>query len=167
MYAHIITGTVDYLKTIMENYKNEVMWIFQTDSKESLLVHETEEKTLFDGSNSHSYRILELVGALKSGFAVCDHVFITEKGREIFEHQSRQRASLTALSSDYVTLRVLRSLTYNRYLIILIWQTEENYINWKESLTFQLAYKKTLEVSSAELFAGPSCTITYHVDEQE
>ncbi|WP_110114371.1 antibiotic biosynthesis monooxygenase [Bacillus sp. CGMCC 1.16541] len=167
MNVFITYGTQDYLRKVKEEYAQETMVLMHKEEDQFALLHETEEKTVFN--EAHTYEVLDAVGNLpEGGFAVLNNIPVSDEGRPLFEHRFNQRARLIEKEPGFAAIRVLRPLKRDTYIILTMWKDEQSFKNWQESKAYDKAHKKrgTSEgVDQQSIFPRPSYVTHYQVIE--
>lgn len=149
---------------------------YETPLEQAHFVGKSNEKNMFYKENTEEniagalqYDVLDAVGEFngQSGFIVCNNIPVTEEGRETFENRFKNRAGLIENETGFQAIRVLRPLTDGTYVIMTMWETEQNFIDWTESRSFENAHKKRPAQPHAEaqksIFAGPSFVTKFDV----
>ena len=82
MNMYFTGGTEEYLKKVIENHQNE-SFVLMHNEDVFLLAHETEGNTVF--KEPKKYEVVDSSGtiAVPSGFAVCNHIPVTDEGATI------------------------------------------------------------------------------------
>ncbi|PLT27728.1 antibiotic biosynthesis monooxygenase family protein [Peribacillus deserti] len=169
MNVFITAGTADYLSSIKKKHSQEHM-ILMNGMENALLLHETEENTVF--SQPRKYEVLDSAGALTDhGFVVMNNIPVTDEGRPIFEYRFKNRAGLIEKEPGFIAIRVLRPLNSDTYVILTVWETQQDFSNWQNSQSFSKAHAKK-EGAAAEqapqktIFSGSSYVTNYAISEE-
>lgn len=134
MKLYITSGSIDFMESLQEKYKNEKM-IAMHGKGNALLIHETEQKSLF--ATPIQYDIIEGNGALhEEGFFALNNVSVTDEGKPIFEHWILSHADKIPEQSGYIAYRLLRPLSGNTYVILTQWSGKIFFDRWKDSITY-------------------------------
>lgn len=167
MYAYITTGTFYFMKKITDKYPDETM-ILMLSPGTVLLWHETNGKTVF--KSPRKYEIIHSSGThAQKGFVACNHIPVRDEGRPIFEYDFTKRLKQVEQFPGFVSMRVLRPLSSDTYIVMTMWKDEESYTDWKSSESFKKSHQSK-GLKSAEntgVFSGPSYVTTYVVGEEE
>jgi heme oxygenase (mycobilin-producing) len=170
MKIYMTNGTFDFLKTVQNKNSAEKMVLMQ-DADNALLLHETEGKTLFN--EPRSYEVLDSTGSLESrGFIVMNNIPVTEEGRPLFEYRFKNRAGAVENEPGFISIRVLRPLSSDTYVILTQWESEKDFKNWQDSKAYEKAHEKRgtdqgIDVQRPNIFARPSFVTTYYIPEAD
>jgi heme oxygenase (mycobilin-producing) len=168
MNVYITTGTYEFLKSIEKKYSKENIILMQ-NAETSLLLHETEGKTVFQ--QPRPYEVVDGSGTIENrGIVVCNNIPVTDEGRPIFEYRFKNRAGKVENANGFIAIRVLRPLDTDTYVILTQWESEKDFIGWQESQQYAKAHEKkeTQEGndSNTTIFSGKSYVTTYSVPEE-
>ncbi|WP_369900747.1 antibiotic biosynthesis monooxygenase [Bacillus manliponensis] len=152
---------------------------YETPLEQTHFVGKNDEKNMFYKENTEEnvegtlqYDVLDAVGEFngQNGFIVCNNIPVTEEGRETFENRFKNRAGLIENEPGFQAIRVLRPLTDGTYVIMTMWETQQNFIDWTESRSFENAHKKRPAhaqpphgEAQTSIFAGPSFVTKFTV----
>ena len=105
-----------------------------------------KENTEESVEGSLKYDVLDAVGEFKGqpGYIVCNNISVTDEGRPVFENRFKNRAGLIENEPGFQAIRVLRPLSNDTYVILTMWETEQNFKDWTESRSFENAHKNVL-----------------------
>jgi heme oxygenase (mycobilin-producing) len=165
---YITTGTYEFLKSIEQKHSGENIILMQS-VENSLLLHETEEKTIFQ--QPRRYEVVDASGAMENrGIVVCNNIPVTDEGRPIFEYRFKNRAGAIESTDGFIAIRVLRPLDTDTYVILTQWESEKHFIDWQQSQQYAKAHEKkeTPEGndSNKNIFSGKSYVTKYSVSEE-
>ncbi|WP_172369936.1 antibiotic biosynthesis monooxygenase family protein [Sporosarcina jiandibaonis] len=136
MNIFLTSGTMGFMETVRKRYANEMM-IVMHGAGNSVLLHETEGKTVFQ--TPRRYEVISSSGKLtEEGFFAFNNIPITDEGRPIFEHRFQSRIEAIAGEPGFVAYRLLRPLNSETYIILSQWTSKEFLNLWLDSP----AYKK-------------------------
>lgn len=161
MKTYITYGTTDYLSSYQEKYNQALL--LEGDSN-SALVYETDGENPF--TEKHEYEVTNQRGSLSgAGFVVMNHVPVTEDGRSLFEERFQNRAGLVENEPGFIGIRVLRPLHQDPYIIMTLWNSHADFINWQQSKAYEEAHKDrgTSKGLPETLFSGKSFVKEYMV----
>ncbi|MBM4764175.1 antibiotic biosynthesis monooxygenase [Bacillus sp. B15-48] len=166
MNFYITSGTLEFLKKLMTKHPQEKI-LLMGDDDSAVLFHETSGKTIFN--QPRKYEVINSVGSFdKAGYAVLNHIPVTDEGRPLFEYQFKNRQGKIEHQPGFAAIRVLRPLVSNTYVILTLWENEAAFSKWKETDAFQMAHKKQKTgAQPPNIFAGPSYITTYSIAEEE
>lgn len=138
MYLYKWLGSEEEGVAIVQQYpaalqlKNEEASIVFFESAEQINIPQAEQ-----------YEVLDATGELAAkSFAVCNNIPVTDDGREQFEGRFQNRARLIEHEQGFVAIRVLRPLQSDTYVILTLWESEIDFINWQESQAYNKAHTK-------------------------
>jgi heme oxygenase (mycobilin-producing) len=158
MNTYITIGTFEYLKGLELKYPAESM-VTMINENGALLLHETSKPSVF--KEPRKYEILSWSGTLiKEGFGVLNYVPINEESSPLFEHQFKNLPSLVKTEEGFRSIRVLRPLSSNTYIILSIWEDEKTY----DKSVLQSEIKKRYEsVTQSNMFTSAPYASKYHI----
>ncbi|MDE3838137.1 antibiotic biosynthesis monooxygenase [Bacillus methanolicus] len=166
MNLYITSGTYEYLKTLKEKHPSEYIILMQ-NSENSLLLHETEGKSVF--KEPRKYEVIDSSGTFENaGFAVLNHIPVTDEGRPVFEYRFKNRSRSIENQPGFAAIRVLRPLSSNTYIILTLWENEQGFERWQKSKAFEKAHDKKetdVGVEKQKIFSGPSYITKYVIPE--
>lgn len=162
MNIYITTGTYDFLRLIKEKHPKE-SFVLMENTENALLLHETNGLTIF--KTSRKYEVFESIGPLANkGIVAMNHVPVTEEGKPLFEHHIKRKLGL-----GIVCLRMLRPINSNVYIILTIWENEQDYKSWQKTNAYTDAFvmiKSEMGVIPASnLFSSNPYLSTYSIKE--
>ncbi|WP_411348731.1 antibiotic biosynthesis monooxygenase family protein [Paenibacillus sp. WLX2291] len=134
-------------------------------------VMEIDEILPVDIRSEHtfSYEVLDSSGIVGGGFAVLNHIPVTADGRSAFEQRFMNRARKVEEEPGFVGIRVLRPLDDDTYVILTLWDGEEQFKAWQESQAYSHAHRKRhteegIDVQQPSIFPRPSFVKTFIVE---
>ncbi|WP_462408920.1 antibiotic biosynthesis monooxygenase family protein [Neobacillus sp. Marseille-QA0830] len=131
MNVYLTTGTIEYLKKIMEKHPEEKL-VAMENADGALLIHETKRETVF--KLPRRYEAIESRGELaKEGLVVMNHIPVTDEGRPLFEHKMKLQNWLFENEPGLLALRCLRPIASKTYIILTIWEKEASFEKWQSS----------------------------------
>jgi heme oxygenase (mycobilin-producing) len=162
LHIYITYGTTDYLATFQEKYGQALL--LEGDSN-SALVLETEGQNPF--TEKHEYEIINQRGSLSgAGFVVMNHIPVTEEGRALFEERFQNRAGLVEGEPGFHGIRILRPLQKDTYIVMTLWESHSDFINWQQSKAYEEAHKNrgtSKGLPPETFFSGKSFVKEYRV----
>ena len=168
---YFTSGTEDYLKKIIEDNKKENL-LFMHNEDTSLLAHETEGNSIFKAPRK--YEVIISTGAIivPSGFAVFNHIPVTDEGRPLFEYHYKNRAKLIEKEPGFLAIRVLRPSRLDTYIIFTLWKNESAFKQWQTSNSFSeadfhLNTGEKGEKKQPNIFLRPSFVTKYKIYEKK
>lgn len=126
---------------------------YETPLEQAHFTAKNNEKDMFYKENTEEsvestlqYDVLDAVGEFKGqpGYIVCNNISVTDEGRPVFENRFKNRAGLIENEPGFQAIRVLRPLSNDTYVILTMWETEQNFKDWTESRSFENAHKNAL-----------------------
>jgi len=163
MNFYITTGTMTFMKTVVEKNKNEPI-IMAHGQGTTILFHESEKKSVF--ASPRSYEVIASSGqlALKGYFAL-NHVPVTDEGAPIFEHRFASRANAVDNEYGFIAFRLLRPIGSNTYVVLTQWTDAGAYNRWKNSSSFSQAHKQDPGVvEKLNIYSSASYVSTYQTE---
>ncbi|HWO74802.1 MAG TPA: antibiotic biosynthesis monooxygenase [Bacillus sp. (in: firmicutes)] len=169
MFVFMTNGTYDYLASLQKKHAEQQMYLM-LNPKTALLFHETEGPSIF--KSGRKYEVIEAAGTMEqTGFAVMNHIPVTEEGRPVFEYRFKTRAKLIEKEPGFKAFRLLRPAAGDTYIVFTLWKNESAFLQWKESASFAQAHdkKESLDSPSAvqKIFSGPSYVSQYTLPAEE
>lgn len=165
MNVYITTGTYDFLEKIKTKYSNENMILMQ-NGQHSLLLHETDEKSVFEVPRK--YEVVDGSGDLvNKGLAVFNNVPVTDEGRPVFEYRFKERIPSITKVPGFQAIRLLRPLKGDTYVGFTLWENEKAYSDWKHSNSYEEAQKADSEAEFKSIFSGQAYFTQYVIPEEE
>ncbi len=165
MYAHMTTGTLNFLQTLISK-EADLTYLFMQQGLNTTAYYESQnKKSLF--STGRTYDILFQTGHLiDKGYVTLDNIPVTEDSIKNFEMQFKDN-NLPAFSMPgFIAYRLLKPLKGNMYTILYLWESKRYYKYWKESDEYKAFLKKT-ETRLPAYFANRPFTQTYTIIEDE
>ncbi|MET1029468.1 antibiotic biosynthesis monooxygenase family protein [Domibacillus tundrae] len=168
MNVFITSGTYDFLKTIKQKHAAEKM-VLMDGAEGAALIHETNGKTVF--SSPRRYEVVDTSGEIgERGYVVLNNIPVTDEGRPLFEHRFKNRAGAIENEPGFVSIRVLRPLDSDTYVIFTQWENVKAFENWKSSEAYNQAHKKRGTEEGLDkrpnIFSGASYLTTFTVPEE-
>ncbi|MCQ6273408.1 antibiotic biosynthesis monooxygenase [Bacillus sp. V3B] len=165
MKMFFTNGTREYLKKIVEEHEDETLVLMQNEHA-SLLIHETVGDSLF--KEPRKYEVVDASGQLTDvGFAVFNHIPVTDEGRPLFEYRFKNRDDLIEKQPGFIAIRVLRPLSSDTYIIFTLWENESSFKNWQTSNSFEQVYSnkdvKKGAKKQPKIFPRPSFVTKYSI----
>lgn len=164
MYIYLTSGTAEYMEKLMKKYRSKEQMIVLHGSGTSVLLHETEGKTLF--ATPRKYDVLDRVNELEQrGYFVFNHIPVSDEGRPIFEKRFLDRSKTIEKEPGFIAFRLLRPLASDTYIVLTQWTGPNSFETWKNSQSFKEAYSKpngtTPGVKKQNIFNAASYLTTY------
>lgn len=151
-------GTLNYLSKMKDQHPKETMLLLVGEEEQAVLFHETMSEGFF--KEGKKYEVIKSIGSISTtGMVVINHIPVSEEGRPLFEYQLKNGEQLIEKDSRFTSLRLLRPIQDDTYLIITIWQSEKEFQN------HQIASKlnNLLNSEKKKRFPRPSYMKKYHI----
>ena len=161
MNTYITSGTHSFMAKIQEEHADQDIVLMQ-NSQETLLVHETDGKTVFQAPRK--YEVLDGSGSIHSGFAVILHVPVREEGRPVFEYQFKEKATMLEKESGLNAHRLLRPVNGDTYLFLTVWKNGDAYSDSSFANDFD---GQEIVGENQSVLANPTFITQYGISEQE
>lgn len=163
MSVYMTSGTYDYLAALKEKHPEQSVYLLQGEDN---TVAYTEGKNIFD--EARAYEIVDQEGTLQNeGYVVMNNIPVTDEGRPLFEDRFKQRAGAIEDSPGFQSIRILRPVQGNTYIVLTLWQDVQSFEDWKNSQAFQKAHQNNGPQSKEKpsYVAGPAYLTKYHMTE--
>lgn len=166
MNVFLTSGTMDFMEALQQKFSNEQM-IVMHGTRNSILLHETVGKTLFQ--TPRRYETINSVGILtQAGFFALNNIPVTDEGRPIFEHQFHNHADKISELPGFISLRLLRPLKSDTYIVLTQWSENIFFERWKNSTSYsQLFENNDSDLGTAHIFSSAAYLTTYHGNIEE
>ena len=159
-------GTDLFLKKLIEDHPNEVLLFMQNEGA-FLLVHETEGNSFF--KEPRKYEVIKSLGEFADeGFAVFNHIPVSDEGRPLFEYHFKNFIGEIENEPGFIAIRVLRPLSGDTYVIFTLWENDRFYKSWKTFNSFEHVHSNKVEKEiskkqKSKLFPRPSFVTKYTI----
>lgn len=167
MNVYITSGTSDYLQKIVEENQDQTFLMMKDQEEQTLLLHETNSESIFN--EAREYEVIDQTGDLAgAGYAVLNNIPVTDEGRPLFEYRFKNRARMVESEPGFAAIRVLRPLNSDTYIILTLWNSEKDFLNWQTSKAYDHAHKKrgTSEgIDQQPIFPRPSYATKFNIVE--
>lgn len=169
MNIYMTSGTPDFMETLKNKHASAGM-IQMYGEGTSLLIHETDGKTLFQ--TPRPYEVISSVGTLDpQGYFVLNNFPVTDEGRPLFEHRFQTNFMSIENEPGFIALRVLRPIDSDTYIVMTEWADTKYYSLWKNSPSFADAQMETTAKaavdSTTHIFSSAAYTATYWTKNDE
>ncbi|WP_018662360.1 antibiotic biosynthesis monooxygenase family protein [Heyndrickxia acidiproducens] len=167
MKIFITTGTYEFLMKIKQKYANEKIILMQ-NAEHTLLLHETEGKTVF--ASPRKYESAAAAGELADGnFFIFTHLPVSDEGKPVFEYHVQQNMPVIEHKPGFAAFRLLRPVKEDTYIAMTAWKDEDSYKRWKRSLDYQLVHSLDITGIATNKIAynAPAYTKDYFVPQEE
>ncbi len=160
MNLYMTAGTYEFLKKIATKHSGELL-ITMINENGALLLHETAGDTFFQ--QPRKYEVLERSGDLKKeGVVVMNNIPVKDDGRPVFEHQFKNRSGKAENSPGFIAFRFLRPKSSNTYVVMTVWENEDYYQKWQNSISFIESHKNS---KGSNVFVSAPYTSKYLITE--
>lgn len=162
MNIYITSGTPEFMESLKEKYAAEGL-IAMHGQGNSLLLHETEGKTVFQ--TPRRYEVISSSGTIqKDGYFVFNNIPVTDEGRPVFEHRFTERAGAIESEPGFIAFRLLRPLDSDTYIVMTEWSESTYYTRWKNSSSFDQAHSSKSQTgvdNTPHIFSSAPYITTY------
>lgn len=137
MNFYITSGTPDFMERLLtKNKKVKLLILYGVN--ETLLLHETEKKTIFQTPRKY-----EVIGSLndlqQTGYFIFNHIPVSDEGRPVFERYFLERIQGIENEPGFIAFRLLRPQKSETYIFLSQWTGKHSYEVWKNSNPFAYA----------------------------
>ena len=151
------------METLRKQNSNEAM-IVMNGSGNSLLLHETDGKTIF--STPRSYKVISSSGTLKEeGFFALNNIPVTDEGRPVFEHRLLSRIDQIENEHGFIAFRLLRPAESDTYIVLTQWSNKGDFKSWEKSDTYKSVHESNESGAGLDkmphLFSSAAYVTTY------
>ncbi len=130
MKFFITSGTHDFMKQIYLKNKQKPLYLL-TNQAETLLVQESETKSIF--SSPRSYQVLSSAGALaQTGVVLISYVYLDEEDRPVIEEKVNAFTQQHFQKQGLTAYRFLRPRNVDSYVIYTQWQDLASAKGWDD-----------------------------------
>ena len=168
MNIYLTSGTAEFLEQVKNKHPNEHMILIHGEGN-SVLIHETEEKSIF--ATPRKFEVIDSVNELEErGFFVFNNIPVTEEGRPVFEHRFLNRARAIEDEPGFIAFRLLRPLNGDTYIVLTQWNGPHSFEAWKNSKAYKAAHAERENPTGARqqnIFSAASYVSTYTVTKKE
>ncbi|WP_110929027.1 antibiotic biosynthesis monooxygenase family protein [Bacillus massiliglaciei] len=162
MNIYITTGSYNFLKPKKEKHPKEKILMMQ-NSQKTLLLHETEGKTLF--SSPRKFEVIESVGDWpENGITAMYHTPVEIDDQSMFELKMKKNIVPVSREAGLIALRFLRPVKSDTYVLLTVWENERSYRDWKSSPSYsevKFYADSTKGTSTKPLFSGSAYETEY------
>ena len=164
MFIYLTSGTADYMETLRKKFVPKEQMIVLHGSGNSILLHETEGKTLF--ATPRKYEVIDSVKSIEqSGYFVLNNIPVADEGRPVFEKRFLSRSRAIEQEPGFIAYRLLRPVGSDTYIVLTQWTGPSSFEAWKNSQSFKEAHSKpdraTPGVQQQNIFNAASYVTTY------
>lgn len=165
MTAYFTSGTYDFLTKMASDHPEEQILLMNGENS-TVAYYEDENNEVFDEARKYDEVVSE--GKLQSeGFVVMNNIPVTEEGKPIFEDQFKRRAGMMEKTPGFQALRVLRPHRGNTYIVMVQWENEQRYNDWRNSDSFAGSHSKKDKKDTPSYSAGPSYVTKYYMAKED
>lgn len=165
MFFYVTFGTLDYLQKIAQKHTNEKMQMMFGEDQ-AILFYESKKQSLFQ--SPHKYEIFAQSGELHtSEYAAFHHIPVSPEGRPLFESRFKNLAEKIESEPGFNALRLMRPIKSDTYLIVTLWESENDFTSWKNSKSFEPAHSNLSPKGKEHqtIFSRPSYVASYYAVE--
>jgi len=126
----------------------DIRYLYETD------VEETE---------GNIYQIIDESGVLQqNGAIVLNNIPISDTGKASFEKRFLARARAIEDTPGFITIKVLRPLSDNTYVVLTQWESEQAFRDWQSSAAYNKAHKRRHTAEGLDQQPGVLSNKPYH-----
>lgn len=141
MFIYFTTGTPEYMESIRKKYLPKEQMIVLHGNSNSMLLHETEGKSLF--ATPRKYEVIDQVNSIEqTGYFVLNNIPVEEEGKPIFENRFLNRKGAIESEPGFIAYRLLRPIGSDTYVVLTQWTGLHSFEAWKNSKAFKEAHSK-------------------------
>lgn len=156
MNFYITSGTPNFMERLLKKYRSENMIILY-GTQETLLLHETNRKTVFQ--TPRKYEVVHGVNELvQKGYFVINHFPVSDEARPIFEKHFLSRTVDMEKEPGFIAFRLLRPIKSDTYVAISQWVGKHSFEAWKNSKVYS---EGLLGLQKQNIFNASSYLTTY------
>ncbi len=164
MFIYLTSGTADFMENLRKKYVSKEQMIVLHGSGNSVLLHETEGKTVF--ATPRKYEVIDSVNTIEQkGYFVLNNIPVADEGRPVFEKRFLSRSGAIEKEPGFLAYRLLRPLASDTYIVLTQWTGPGSFEAWKNSKAFKEAHSKpdrtTPGVQQQNIFNAASYVTTY------
>jgi heme-degrading monooxygenase HmoA len=164
MFIYLTSGTAEYMESMRKKYLPKEEMIVLHGSSNSVLLHETDKKTLF--VTPRNFEVIDSVNTIEQrGYFVLNNIPVSEEGRPVFEKRFLNRSRSIENEPGFIAYRLLRPLASDTYIVLTQWTGPNSFEAWKNSKAFKEAHSKpdgtTPGVQKQNIFNAASYVTTY------
>lgn len=161
MILYMTSGTPEFMQSIKKKHPHDYIFILHGKGN-SLLIHETDNKTVFQVPRK--YEILESLGQFsEKGYFVLHHIPASEEGKPIFEFKYTNLSPTLENEPGFIALRVLKQIKSDTYIILTEWSGPSSYEVWAKTVSLDF----TNVADKQKLFTSAPYVSTYHAQSEE
>ncbi|MBE1554976.1 antibiotic biosynthesis monooxygenase family protein [Sporosarcina limicola] len=169
MNIFLTSGTPEFMEKMKEKHAEKNMFVMY-GAGNSLLLHETEKKTVFQVPRR--YEVIGSSGTLqKNGYFVFNNIPVSDEGRPVFEHRFQSRTNAIDDEPGFIAFRLLRPLDSDTYIVLTEWSDSSYFTSWKNSSAFKRSHAEDTTAvganSIAHIFSGAAYVTTYQMKKKE
>jgi len=135
MNIHITSGTFPFMMNIKKKHQKKHSIILMQSEADTLLVHETNGKSIFQ--TPRSYEVISHIGVLQQkGFCVMHYIPIDEEAIDVFEYRLKNHSLNINFFHGFKAFRALRPKKGNAYVLMSVWNDANAYSLSEKLYTF-------------------------------
>jgi heme-degrading monooxygenase HmoA len=129
---YLTTGTPDFMSALGKKYEKKNV-IFMNGTSNSLLLHETEGKSVFQ--SPRQFEVVHSIGDLTHhGYFVFNHIPVTDEGRPVFEHRYQNLSGSLQDEPGFIAFRLCQPIKSETYVLLTEWKDASSYQLWEGSV---------------------------------
>lgn len=162
MRAFMTTGTESFLEKEVQKYPS-LEFHFMKSATKTLVYYEHEERNVF--ASGQMFDVIASKGDIQpEGFVVMEHVPIVVESQPLFENGWKIDARTFPEDTGSQAIRILKPKKGNVYIVMMQWNTEETYKQWKITDSYTQIQE---QIHKPAYFASRPFTHTYEMKDDE
>jgi len=132
MFASMTTGTVKFLKNLIETHPKVNIYIMKHGGTALVYYEHKKKKSIF--VSGKSYSVIKQYGQVQQiGFVSMHHVPVMEDVKAIFEEKISSPLAKMKQVTGVSAIRLLQPIKNNTYVIFIIWNSEKSFQQWERT----------------------------------
>jgi len=134
MKLYITSGTYPFMLLLKKKQKKHSLILLQNES-DTLLLHETEGKTVFQ--TPRSYEVLTGFGDIEQkGYCVMHHIPVDAEDIDVFEFKLKNYPLKKEYFHGLSAFRTLRPIKGNTYIVLSVWDSSNAFTLSEKQYTY-------------------------------
>lgn len=156
MKAFMTTGTLNFIGKLADTHPN-IHFHIMSSGTSTLAYYEGNGKGVF--AAGRAYNILITKGEiLTEGHVVMNNIPVMDEGKPVFEDRFKQRQNDVNSMPGFRAFRLLKPIKGDTYVVFTQWETEQDFLNWKNSEQFNKSHKDQISKPPAYFVDRPFVT---------
>lgn len=136
MYTFMTSGTTHFLKTVTDTHPKTQFYFMKSGTSTLVLYESSRKKSIFVSGRSleqlHRYQAIQA-----KGFVAMDFIPVMTDTMPIFEERTLAMMPYLQQIKGLVALRFLKQFKSNQYVVLTQWETEQYYVDWQRSNSYE------------------------------